>query len=433
MDPFAFFSNLDISKLLSLVHLGLPLWALILSGAVAGLVLAFATQAGAFWLMFNPQEFKGVRIPLFRKLGLHQLGLEGLGWQGLVPHQKAIMAEIAVRLMTHKLLPLDEMIRRIPAQGLADRLTPPMQETADLACREVMLRHKPTLWESLPSFIQNSIITRIRGVVPASAKQIILDLQKKPAYYLSLKTLVLDVINTKPFLVVDLFKSAGKDPMNYVRRFAAVAGLLVGLVLAGLSVLELQWYWTLILGIVLGGFASALALESLFFHPEHGRVRLGKFTGFFFRNQRHIAEMFAQTAAREVLTTENIVLALCRGPNSVNLSALIEHHVQKAMDLESAGVKPILVTFLGAEQWVAIKRDASSVFATKLESHLMAARVYLNDALRIEDVIVERLAALPPLEFERALRPVFSRYEWLMPLVGAFWGFMVALVMVLVA
>lgn len=406
----------------SFFHLGLPLWAVFFLMALSGLLLAWFFQAAALWLMFNPKEFKGWRIPLFRKLGLHQLGLEGLGWQGLVPHQKAVMAEIAVRLMTHKLLPLDEMIKRIPAQGLSDRLTPPMQETADLACREVMLKHKPTLWESLPSFLQNSIIFKIRAIVPEVSRQIILDLQKKPAYYLSLKTLVLEVITSKPFLVVDLFKSAGKDPMAYLVRFSLFAGLVVGLLLVVASLFGLQWYWLLVLGAIAGGLANELALESLFFHPEHGTVRLGKFTGFFFRDQRHISELFAQTAARDVLTTENIVLALCRGPNSKNLSSLIDYHVQRVMDMESSGIKPLLVAILGAEQWVAIKRDAASIFAMKLEAHLMAARVYLNDALRIEEVIVERLSALPALEFEKALRPVFSRYEWMMPLIGGIWG-----------
>ncbi len=406
----------------SFIHLGLSLWAVVLLAALLGLFLAWFFQAAALWLMFNPKEFKGWRIPLFRKMGLHQLGLEGLGWQGLVPHQKAIMAEIAVRLMTHKLLPLDEMIKRIPAQGLADRLTPPMQETADLACREVMIKHKPTLWESLPSFVQNSVVSRIRGLVPAVAQQIILDLQKKPAYYLSLKTLVLDVITSKPFLVVDLFKSAGKDPMAYLLRFSVIAGLVVGLSLAGLAWLNVEWYWILIGGIVLGAVANELALESLFFHPDHGTIRLGSFTGFFFRDQLHISELFAKTAAREVLTTENIVLSLCRGPNAKNLSSLIDYHVQRVMDQESSGVKPLLVAFLGAEQWLAIKKDAAKIFASKLENHLMAARLYLHDHLRIEEVIIERLSELPALEFEKALRPVFSRYEWMMPLIGAFWG-----------
>lgn len=410
----------------SFVHFGLPLWAVFVLTALFGAALAWSFQAAALWLMFNPKEFKGWRIPLFRKLGLHQLGLEGVGWQGLVPHQKSVMAEIAVRLMTHRLLPLDEMIKRIPAQGLADRLTPPMQETADLACREVMLKHKPTLWESLPSFLQNSIIFRIRGVVPDVAQQIILDLQKKPAYYLSLKTLVLDVVTSKPFLVVDLFKSAGKDPMAYLIRFSLVAGLVVGVLLVGSSLFGLQWYWLVLLGMVAGAIANELALESLFFHPDHGTVRLGKFTGFFFRDQKHIAELFAQTAAHEVITTENIVLALCRGPNAKNLSALIDYHVQRVMDQESSGVKPLLVALLGAEQWVAIKRDAAKIFASKLETHLMAARVYLHDTLRIEEVIVERLSTLPAMEFEKALRPVFSRYEWMMPLIGAVWGAILA-------
>lgn len=410
----------------SFAHFGLPLWIVFVVTALLGAALAWFFQAAALWLMFNPKEFKGWRIPLFRKLGLHQLGLEGVGWQGLVPHQKSVMAEIAVRLMTHKLLPLDEMIKRIPAQGLADRLTPPMQETADLTCREVMLKHKPTLWESLPSFLQNSIIFRIRGIVPDVAQQIILDLQKKPAYYLSLKTLVLDVVTSKPFLVVDLFKSAGKDPMAYLIRFSLVAGVVVGLLLVGSSLFGLQWYWLVLLGMAGGAIANELALESLFFHPDHGTIRLGKFTGFFFRDQKHISELFAQTAANEVITTENIVLALCRGPNAKNLSALIDYHVQRVMDQESSGVKPLLVAVLGAEQWVAIKRDAAKMFASKLEAHLMAARVYLHDALRIEEVIVERLSTLPAMEFEKALRPVFSRYEWMMPLIGAMWGALLA-------
>jgi len=101
------------------------------------------------------------------------------------------------------------------------------------------------------------------------------------------------------------------------------------------------------------------------------------------------------------------------------------------MDLESSGVKPLLVTILGAEQWVAIKRDAAKIFASKLEAHLMAARVYLNDALRIEEVIVERLSGLPAMEFEKALRPVFSRYEWMMPLIGAVWGAVLAAILLI--
>lgn len=376
--------------------------------------------------MFHPQEFVGIRVPLFRKLGLHQLGLEGIGWQGLVPHQRGVMAEIAVRLLTHKLLPLEEMIQRIPAQGLSDRLTPAMQETADDACRWVMQKNKPSLWESLPTFAQNSVIFRIRSIVPTVAKQIVLDLQKKPSYFLSLKTLVVDAVNARPYLVVDLFKSAGKDPMAYLLRFSLVSGLLSAGCLVALKFYGVTWLWLLAVGILLGAVFNKIALESLFFHPEHGVVKIGNFTGFFFRDQRHISQLFAHTAAKEILTTENIVKALCQGPNSKNLESLIEYHVQRAVDQQYGSIKPLLVSFLGAEEWQAIKKDAASIFAQKLESHLMAAKVYLGDALRIEEVMLQRLSDLPALEFEKALRPVFSRYEWMMPLIGGFWGTLLA-------
>lgn len=410
---------------------GLPEWAILILAIVMGLAVAGLTQLAAFWLMFNPQEFKGIRVPFFRKLGLNQLAIEGIGWQGLVPNQKGIMAEIAVRLMTHKLLPLDEMIRRIPAQGLTERLSPQLQETADAACREVMNLHKPQLWESLPSFVQGSIIMKLRGVVPEACKKILLDLQKKPAYYLSLKTLVIEVVTSKPFLVVDLFKTAGKDPMAYIVRFVFFSGAIAGLVAATIDVLGLAWYLVLTAAVFSGALINKLAVESLFFHPEHGSIRLGGFTGFYFRNQAHIAKLFAHTAANEVMTTDNIVQALCRGPNSKNLANLIDIHVQKAIDSEYGSLKPLLVAFLGAEEWVAIKKDAASIFATKLESHLMSAKVYLGDALRIEETIAERLMSLPPMEFEKALRPVFARYEWLMPVVGAFWGLVLGILVVI--
>lgn len=267
--------------------------------------------------------------------------------------------------------------------------------------------------------------------MPSVSKQILVDLQKKPAYYLSLKTLVIEVITSKPFLVVDLFKSAGKDPMDYLVRFAAFSGVFIGALLAASELIGLSWLWLVFIGVVFGGVMSKLAVESLFFHPEHGAIRIGGFTGFFFRDQKRIAELFAHTAAREVLTTENIVLALCRGPNSRNLENLIEHHVHRAMDLQYGNIKPLLVSFLGAEEWRAIKQDAAHIFSNKLESHLMAARIYLGDALRIEDTITERLSTLPPMEFEKALRPVFSRYEWMMPLLGGFWGGLLAAIAII--
>ncbi|MDX1669260.1 MAG: hypothetical protein R3194_07580, partial [Limnobacter sp.] len=287
-------------------------------------------------------------------------------------------------------------------------------------------RHKPQLWESLPAFVQNSIIFRIRGIVPTVCRQILEDLQKKPAYYLSVKTLVVDVVTARPYVVVDLFKNAGKDPMRYLVRFATICGGLLGLTLAVVQTTELSFLWVIAISVLAAGLSHKLALESLFFHPDHGIIRIGNFKGFFFRDQRHIAELFARTAAQEVLTTENIVLALCRGPNSRNLDNLIEHHVQRAMDLQYGSIKPMLVSVLGAEEWRAIKEDAARIFSKKLEQHLLAAKVYLGDALRIEEVVQNRLSHLPPLEFEKALRPVFSRFEWMMPILGATWGLLLA-------
>ena len=67
----------------------------------------------------------------------------------------------------------------------------------------------------------------------------------------------------------------------------------------------------------------------------------------------------------------------------------------------------------------------------RLTDGTLAAYVNSLGHALIEEVSVERLSGLLAMEFEKALRPVFSRYEWMMPLIGAVWGAVLAAVLLI--
>ena len=402
-------------------------WLVICLTGVAGAFLAVGAQRLALFLMFHPRDFRGWKLRHAQAMGLSSLGLQGIGWQGIVPHQASRMAEVSVRIMTHRLLPLVEIMRRVSPEALARSIKNGMEDTAEEATREALQLYKPRLWETLPSYVQNRIIERARGEVFDVAVEIVREICKYPDRFLDLKALVVQVLNEKPELLVDLFQRAGKDPMRYLLQFAIPAGFLAGAVIGVFGVLSQGHFaWLMVAGIAAGAFVKWLALQSLFFHPQQKNGRLGTYVGYFFRAQAHIATTYAQVVAEEIVTPEHLVSGLTTGPNSRRMEAIMQHHIHKALDERSSSVKPLLIMFLGAEEWQKIRQHVSNCFIDRLELHMRASEGYLMETLQIRETVEERLATLNASEFERILRPVFQNHEWLLTVVGGVWGGLLA-------
>ncbi len=395
----------------------------LLIGGLAGAVLAMGAQRGALYLMFHPKEFRGWKSPHLDALGLPSIGMQGLGWQGIVPQQASNMAEVSVRIMTHRLLPLVEIMKRVSPEALARSIQPGMEDTAEEVTREALRLYKPKLWETLPSYVQGRIIQRARAEVFDVAVEIVRDICKYPDKFLDLKALVIQVLNQKPELLIDLFQRAGKDPMRFLLLFAGPAGFITGVLTA------LVWvsshgnlWWVLATGIALGAVSKWLALQSLFFHPQQKTGRLGGYVGYFFRAQAHIAHTYAEVVAEQIVTPAHIVHGLTLGPNAHRLIGLMHHHIQRALDERSSSVKPLLIMFLGASEWQKIRHHVAQSFVDRLQSHMRASEEYLSQTLEIRTIVEDKLATLNAADFERILRPVFQGHEWLLTVVGGAWG-----------
>ena len=404
-------------------HLLLSHGLFVVGIVLAGGVLAYWAQRLALFLMFHPIDFKGWKSRHADLLGLHAVGIQGLGWQGLVPQQAQQMAEVSVRIMTHRLLPLVDIIRRIQPDALVKSIRPGMEDTAEEAMREALQIHKPRLWESLPAIIQARIIDRGRDQVLGVATEIVRNICKYPEKFLDLRALVVQVLVQKPQLLIDLFKRAGKDPIQFLTRFALPAGLFSGLAVSVVTVFtQGNVWWVLAVGVGAGAFSKWLAMQSLFFHPQQNHGWLGAYEGYFFRAQSHIAATYAEVVAEQIVTPEHIVSGLTNGPNSPRLISMMHHHIQRALDEGSSSVKPLLVMFVGANEWQKIRQHISQSFVDRLEEHMRASQGYLADTLEIRATVESRLSTLSAVEFERILRPVFQNHEWMLTVVGSIWG-----------
>src|SRR5437667_1326182 len=121
--------------------------------------IGYATNWTGVWMLFNPLEFKGFRLPGLRPLA-HVLPRRiqqipgvmqgGVGWQGIIPSRAAKMGSIAVDKGIAKLGSPADFYRRLEPEAIAEHIL----ETARGEIRElvdrIMEREYPDTWSGMP-------------------------------------------------------------------------------------------------------------------------------------------------------------------------------------------------------------------------------------------------------------------------------------------
>jgi len=116
------------------------------------------------------------------------------------------------------------------------------------------------------------------------------------------------------------------------------------------------------------------------------------------------------------------LFALAAGPLTDRRFDLVHAHVKQTLD-DFAGVsKPLLEIGVGAATYARIKEDICERLLDRLPPLLLSLESYADRALDMEQTIREKMAALPPEEFESLLHPVFAEDEWKLVLMGGVLG-----------
>ena len=249
-----------------LVYLSIP---------IVAAIVGYVTKIAAVKMMFYPMKFMGIR-PFF-------------GWQGIVPRNAVRMASIAVDTITTKLVSVQEVVAGLDSDRLGKELEGPAMEVIETIIREVMSKHQPRLWESLPNIAQRKLIDRVKRDVPGVIASVMEDIKNNIDDILDLKDLVIRILLNDKALLNRIFQEVGHKEFRFFGISGLYFGFMIGLVQMVCWVL-LKEPWILpTFGFAVGLISDWIALN-LLFEPKKP-IPLGSYTiqGLFLKRQKQVA------------------------------------------------------------------------------------------------------------------------------------------------
>lgn len=380
---------------------------------VAGAVGWF-TNWIAIQLMFYPIEFVGYR-PLY------------LGWQGVIPSKAKTMAIVVVRKGLQTLTNEREVFERIDRQDLATKMVRVIESQLDDYIDELMMNDHPVLWENLPKPLKQRFKNHIHANLPTIVDDVLDEIGEQVNRFIDLEDMVINRLVQDKALINRIFQEAGAKEFRFIINSGAYFGFVFGLIQMALWFFLQEWWVLPLFGLLIGYATNELALR-LIFEPLHP-IKIGKFSfqGLFLKRQDEVSAVFSDIVTTEVITIQQILLAMLTGPKCDATHQLIANYIRKAID-KNAGLgvwfgTPIVRTLLGTRQYIALKTHAIENFIELADREIQRAdNLNTKQKSIIQELLRSRMAALSSEQFQDVLRPAFKADEWKLILVGALLG-----------
>ncbi|MDQ6849009.1 MAG: DUF445 domain-containing protein [Actinomycetota bacterium] len=384
-------------------------WYINFSIPVVAALIGYVTKLVAIRMMFQPTEFVGIR--------------PYLGWQGIVPRRAARMASIAVDTMTRDLISARDVISRLDPELVAKEIADPMRSAAAEITREIMHEYQPGVWDAMPEPVRALVVTRAQGEAPQMIREVLNDIRADPDSVFDLKHMVITNLVTDKALLNRVFREAGYKEFRFIARSGIYFGSTIGLLQMALWLLFHEPLIMPAFGLLVGWFTDWLALK-LIFNPKRPIRILGiEFQGLFLKRRNEVAADYGTLIADEVITARKVIEAVLTGPLSDRLFAMINRHVQEALDHGTGVAKPLVVLSVGTTRYQQMKRS----IASKIMDHLPDTMTYIEDYAResmgVRTLLIDKMQQLDALQFESLIRPAFEQDEWILITVGALLGF----------
>jgi len=397
-----------------------PWWVYVLIPLVAAAV-GWLTNVLALKMTFYPLEFFGWKLwqPELSPLGL-------FGWQGIIPCKAGKMAGICARLMTEKLINITEVFNRIEPDVLASIMMPAIEKSTARAVQTVARAEFPDVWEALPQEVKEEIF----DVANQDAEMFITDLldglRADVLEYFDLQALVVRRSIEYKHLVVQMFQRVGAKEFKFIEHSGAYFGFMFGLVQM-IIYLFYKANWVLpVAGFFVGYATNYLALYVIFKPILPKKVCCFTFQGLFMTRQEEVAQEMAYTSREYYLKGEYMWEEILTGSKCEKFYGLLDEVTERFIDQKSGAVGRLAATVvLGPGGYDRVKKQVAKVIREELPESVKLGHKYTEEVLNVEPEMRERLAALPPDQFERVLHPAFEEDELLLVLVGAVLGLIV--------
>lgn len=305
-------------------------------------------------------EYFGFWEANFRKYGL---GPWHLGWQGIVPSKAAKMARTAITMLTRELINVEEVFSRIDPEQVAVELEPVMYRMLSAIVNEVAHKYAPDVWASLPLYVREEIVSRVKEDCPELIASVMADIRCNIAQVIDLEEMVVTHLVEDKELLVSVFMRAGKRELRFIEYSGIYFGFGLGIVQALVFSVWRSWLVLPIAGFVSGYVTNWVALKLIFEPVEPTTVCFGRLElqGIFLRHQPEVSEAFGTAVAREIMSSEQLLRQLFLGPTSEKAIQIVHFHVSNAIDKYSLALGPLLPLAIGGEDYAQMKNKVRRV------------------------------------------------------------------------
>lgn len=412
------------------------------------LVAAFVgwfTNYLAVQMIFYPIKWRG--IP-FKRVEGEPLGF--FGWQGIVPAKTKKMSEAMVNVTINELLSMEDTIKKLEPERVADILSPEVPEMLEDVLEEYLRKEQsPAAIQAAAKYILNKKNKGGKWLVSEwlgrpFLKNLTLDMQQNIVKVFNVMTCVTNKMMADRTLLGKLFQKTGGKEL----KFLTDSGLWFGFLLGCLQMLVNLYFqnpWTLSVGGLIVGLATNwLALKWIFEPIEPTRIGPFVLQGMFLKRQKQVAEDFSEFFANRILNSKEIWKSILSDPTtSPSFRSMFARNLVNLVGEASGGVldgdsksstldnKNVVVKDPSEENL----NTAVSQVTFKLPYHLQKTSFhsYVDRALGIKATLRTGLENLSSKDFEQVLHPIFEEDELTLILAGGFLGFLAGFIQQLFA
>ncbi|UXZ05118.1 hypothetical protein [Moraxella nasicaprae] len=403
-------------------------------------VTAFVTWAHvwmALEMLFYPIHFWGIKIKNM------PFGLQGLGWQGIVPAKAGKISGVIVDQTLSKLGSLDEFFQAMEPEEMADFITATVDKNLESLIDEIMLERSYQLWTHMPYAIKRRIYAHVHGKLPEVMKALVMDLTYHVEELVDMKAMIVQKMENDRKLMVDMFLRVGKKEINFIWKISALIGFGFGVLQMAIFYFVPQ-HWTVpFFAMIWGALTNWIAIWMVFnpvepkivpfirvfCYDDNKKVRLMmphwhrySWQGGFMKRQDEVSSVFAQIVVEELVTLENIMNEMMYGHRADKTRQVMKSHLYEMLE------SPVVSTTLkmGMDE-----RALDDFKDTILDKSIDATMVPIRDpklntsrASKIFGLFEGRIKALTPKEFQNLLRPAFQEDEITLIILGGITGFL---------
>jgi uncharacterized membrane protein YheB (UPF0754 family) len=353
-------------------------------------IVGYITNFVGVYMLFYPLKWRGLSL-----LRYSNQPFGWIGWQGVVPAKRTIMAGKLLDFTISKLVSISEVFGRLDATRIALLLSPAVQPVILSGCAPLVL---------LRYFLQRvtaKVITNIESFV-------------------DMRGLVVSGLSRSPATLGSFFQRVGGKELSFLVTSGSYFGFALGL----LQMAQMVFYprnWTLPVGGALVGYITNWIALKLIFEPVNP-VNVGPFVlqGLFLRRQQEVSIEFSTYISEQILTSQAVWQALLQAKNAAHLRQIIRANVPCIDSVTANAILRRLRAVLAVQEMPSSLTVLSGL--TAAQSIGTAVHRYTNECLGLRALLIERMSKLSPQEFVQVLRPIFQEDEVILIAAGGVLG-----------